>query len=55
VAKLETVRVETDSDMESFIELPWKIYRSDSKWVPPLKKMIGRLLDSSLHPFWKFS
>ncbi len=55
MAKLETVRVETDSDMESFVELPWKIYRSDSKWVPPLKKMIGRLLDSSLHPYWKFS
>lgn len=53
--EITIVSVDTPSDMEEFIELPWKIYRNDPNWVPPLRKHMRRLLDPKQHPFWKFS
>lgn len=52
---LEIVQVEHKSQLEAFITLPWKIYRGDPNWVPPLKSSIRHLLDRHRHPFWKFS
>jgi GNAT superfamily N-acetyltransferase len=52
---LETVPVTSRRDMDAFINLPWKIYKGSPYWVPPLKKEIGKLLDTSQHPFWQFS
>jgi hypothetical protein len=44
-----------ESDMDAFIDLPWRIYPGDCNWVPPLKKEVRRLLDPKRHPFWKFA
>lgn len=52
---LNLVKVEQPSQMRAFLELPWKIYRGDAFWVPPLKKELARLLDPARHPFWQFS
>ncbi len=35
-----------------FIDLPWKIYRDDPNWVPPLKASVRALLDTAKHPFY---
>jgi len=53
--KLEIVTVERPSHLAAFINLPWKIYRNDPNWVPPLKRFVRHMLDTRLHPFWKFS
>lgn len=47
------VPVERRTDLKTFVNLPWKIYRNDPNWVPPLKKSVLRLLDKEQHPFWK--
>jgi hypothetical protein len=52
---VETLQVSTSKELDSFIDLPWRIYAGNPYWVPPLKKMIRRLLDPKLHPFWRFS
>ncbi len=36
--ELHIEEVRTPKDLMSFIRLPWKIYRGDSHWVPPLIK-----------------
>lgn len=41
--------------MGAFIDLPWKLYRNDSNWVPPVKKEVRGLLDQGSHPFWQFA
>lgn len=46
-------QVQTGRQLKEFIELPWKIYRSYERWVPPLKSEVRRLLDTRKHPFWK--
>src|SRR3954466_7047511 len=45
--------VETKSDWNAFIDLPWKIYGSDPNWVPPLRIAVRDLLDVNKNPFFK--
>ena len=40
------------SDRKRFVDFPWKIYRDDANWVPPLKASVRALLDTSKHPFY---
>ena len=47
---LEVYEVKTRSDLKKFINLPWKIYRDDPHWVPPLKMAVKEIL-SPKHPF----
>ncbi len=37
---------------KDFIKLPWKIYRNNPYWVPPLRKDVSELL-SPKHPFYR--
>jgi len=55
MARLEITAVERSSDLDAFIELPWKIYEGDPNWAPPLKRFVRRVLDPRQHPFWKFA
>jgi hypothetical protein len=52
---IEISTVSKASDLDRFIDLPWKIYAGDKNWVPPLKKQVKQLLNTAVHPFWKFS
>jgi GNAT superfamily N-acetyltransferase len=38
-------------DLDAFIKLPWRIYRDDPRWVPPLLYEVRKVLDRSRHPF----
>jgi GNAT superfamily N-acetyltransferase len=39
------------ADRRAFIRLPWRIYRDDPHWVPPLLLEVAKVLDPSRHPF----
>jgi GNAT superfamily N-acetyltransferase len=48
-----TVRPATSrADRKRFVDLPWKIYRGDPNWVPPLKASVREMLDVANHPFY---
>jgi GNAT superfamily N-acetyltransferase len=48
-----TVRpVKGRADRKRFVDLPWKIYRGDPNWVPPLKASVREMLDGDRHPFF---
>jgi hypothetical protein len=55
MSHVDIVTVSTPSDLDDFINLPWKIYAGEDNWVPPLKKAVRGMLNKDLHPFWKFS
>lgn len=38
-------------DLDLFVRLPWKVYRGDAYWVPPLIADVKKLLDRGHHPF----
>ncbi len=46
-------RVHGRADLAAFVDLPWKIYKGDPLWVPPLKASVRHLLDSRRHPFYE--
>lgn len=46
-------RVETKKDWKAFIEFPWKIYKDDPNWVPPLQIAVKDALDVNKNPFFK--
>ncbi|HHQ49626.1 MAG TPA: N-acetyltransferase [Acidobacteria bacterium] len=49
---LEVRPVRGKTDLALFIDLPWRIYRGDPNWVPPLKASVRELLDADKHPFY---
>lgn len=47
--------VRTKKDLMDFIRLPWKIYKDDPFWVPPLLMDRKKLLDTKKNPFYEHS
>jgi len=43
--------VHTRRDFRQFLKLPWRIYRGNSAWVPPLLFDLKKLLNPRKHPF----
>lgn len=50
VAPIEVRPVESRKDLDRFIRLPWRIYKDDPAWVPPLISDVKSVLDTR-HPF----
>lgn len=43
--------VEDKRDFEAFLRLPWKVYRDDPLWVPPMRKIARGELRPATNPF----
>ena len=46
-------KVSTKSELDKFIKFPWKIYKGNKYWVPPLLMEQKVLLDKKKNPFFK--
>lgn len=53
--RVEVRPVTRDDELRAFIRLPWRIYRNDPAWVPPLRRDVRRMLDPAVHPFHRHS
>lgn len=45
--------VESRAERDEFIKFPWRIYRNDPAWVPPLIIERKEFLDRTKHPFYR--
>ncbi|HEX8855853.1 MAG TPA: GNAT family N-acetyltransferase [Thermoleophilaceae bacterium] len=45
--------VKTKSELKSFVKLPWRLYRNEPLWVPPLIHDRMKFLDRSKNPFFE--
>jgi len=50
---LEVVAVDSKKALNDFIGLPFRLYRDDPHWVPPLRIAVKELLDKAKHPFYR--
>jgi len=50
---IEVRTVQTRADRKKFISFPWKIYKDDPNWVPPLKMDYKKLLTPGKHPYYE--
>src|SRR5215813_10945876 len=48
-------RVQTGRDRRSFLEFPYRLYRGDPHWVPPLRIAQKDILNVGKHPFYRTS
>jgi hypothetical protein len=55
VAELTVRPVETRGEQRRFIRLPWRIYRDDPCWMPPLVMSQREMLGFDPHPFYERS
>jgi GNAT superfamily N-acetyltransferase len=50
---VEVTRVATKRDLMRFIKLPWRLYRNEPHWVPPLMSERLKFLDRTRNPFFE--
>src|SRR5437660_11446683 len=50
---LSVVEVRSRAERDTFIKFPWRIYKNDPAWVPPLIIERKAFLDREKHPFYK--
>jgi len=50
---IEIRKVQTKRDLKNFIRFPWRVYRGDPHWVPPLLMEMKDRLDRRKHPFFE--
>ena len=53
VMEVTVKKVSTKSELSDFIKFPWKIYKGNKYWVPPLLMEQKVLLDKKKNPFFK--
>jgi hypothetical protein len=51
LGKLTIVPAETAAEREEFLRFPWRVYKGDPYWVPPLLSERREFLDPNKHPF----
>jgi hypothetical protein len=47
-------KVETSADFKSFFEFPWRLYKDDPNWTPPLLSMRREQMDKNKGPAWEY-
>jgi hypothetical protein len=53
MSEITVKKVSSKSELNEFIKFPWKIYKGDEHWVPPLLMEQKTLLDKQKNPFFK--
>lgn len=51
---IRIIEVKNKKDFNNFINFPWKLYKNDPNWVPPLKMAVKEQF-SPKHPFYETS
>lgn len=46
--------IQTPKEQKAFFEFPWRLYKNDPNWVPPLLSFRRELLDKRKHPAWDY-
>jgi len=52
MAQISVFSVTTRTHKKQFLNLPWKIYKDDQYWVPPLRMDQKELVGYAKHPFY---
>ena len=51
----EVIDPDSGTDVRRFIEVPYRLYRDDPNWVPPLRRDAALVLNRERHPFYEHS
>lgn len=51
--EIHVKRVKTNKDLKTFISFPWKVYKGDPNWIPPLIVDMKEKLNREKNPFFE--
>ena len=52
---IELVDLDSRRDVRRFVDLPYRLYARDPRWVPPLRREVAIALDRTRHPYYEHS
>ncbi len=52
VASVQVVPAKSFWQRREFLYLPWKIYKTDPNWIPPLRQNQKEMVNYTKHPFY---
>ena len=52
---VDVLDLRSRKDVRRFVDLPYRLYRGNPYWVPPLRAEVRAALDPSRHPFYEHS
>lgn len=52
---VERIDTTSKSDVERFVDIPFRLYADCPQWVPPLRSDVRTMLDREKHPFYEHS
>lgn len=52
---IQPVNVKNKSEVRRFVDLPYRLYRGQPQWVPPLRMDVELMLNPKKHPFYEHS
>jgi GNAT superfamily N-acetyltransferase len=55
MVSIHQVRTDNPEDVERFVRFPFRLYRGNPYWVPPLLSSARKQLNRNLHPFYRHS
>src|SRR5581483_11071118 len=53
MSQVEIVPVRRRREHQEFLYFPWKLYRNDPHWIPPLRQNQRELAGYARHPFYQ--
>ncbi len=53
--EVEKVNPRSRSQIQRFVEIPFRLYDGHPQWVPPLRSEVAKSLDRARHPFYERS
>ena len=51
--KIIQINTTIQSEVDRFIELPYRLYANHPLWVPPLREITASFLNKAEHPFYE--
>ncbi|MCX7995685.1 MAG: N-acetyltransferase [candidate division WOR-3 bacterium] len=45
--------VRNEKELKAFVELPYRLYKNNRYWVPPLRRDVYNLFEKKKYPFWE--
>lgn len=52
MSQVEVIPVRSRREQREFLNFPWKLYRDDPHWIPPLRRTQRELTGFAPHPFY---